>query len=94
MVVIRKADAVVKSTGGKIGILTAGTSDVGVAEEAKVLAEELGCEVFTAYDVGVAGIHRLLAPLKDLVLRDVDVIVVIAGREGALASVVAVWLMF
>ncbi|HTY74806.1 MAG TPA: nickel pincer cofactor biosynthesis protein LarB [Candidatus Nanoarchaeia archaeon] len=89
MVVIRKADAVVKSTGGKIGILTAGTSDIGVAEEVKILAKEMGCEVFTAYDVGVAGIHRLLAPLKDLVLRDVDVVVVVAGREGALASVVA-----
>jgi NCAIR mutase (PurE)-related protein len=89
MVIIRKADSLVKSTGGKIGILTAGTSDIGVAEEAKVIAEEMGCEVFTAYDVGVAGIHRLLEPLKDFVLKDVDVIVVVAGREGALASVVA-----
>jgi NCAIR mutase (PurE)-related protein len=89
MVVIRKEDVAVKKTGGKIGILTAGTSDIGVAEEAKVLAEELGCEVLTAYDVGVAGIHRLMAPLKELLLKDVDVIIVVAGREGALASVVA-----
>jgi NCAIR mutase (PurE)-related protein len=89
MVVIRKTAVTVEKTGGKIGILTAGTSDVGVAEEAKVLAEEIGCEVTTAYDVGVAGIHRLLEPLKELVLKDVDVIIVVAGREGALASVVA-----
>jgi NCAIR mutase (PurE)-related protein len=88
VVVIRKSD-VAKSTGGKVGILTAGTSDVGVAEEAKIVAEEMGCEVFTNYDVGVAGIHRLLEPLKELVQKDVDVIVVVAGREGALASVVA-----
>jgi NCAIR mutase (PurE)-related protein len=89
IVIMRKVDAVVRRTGGKIGILTAGTSDIGVAEEAELLAEEMGCEVFTAYDVGVAGIHRLLEPLKDFVLKDVDVIVVVAGREGALASVVA-----
>jgi NCAIR mutase (PurE)-related protein len=89
MVLIRRSDAKVRSNGGKIGILTAGTSDIGVADEAKVLAEEMGCEVFTAYDVGVSGIHRLLEPLKDLVVRDVDVIIVAAGREGALASVVA-----
>lgn len=89
MVIIRKADSVIKNTSGRVGVLTAGTSDIGVAEEAKVLAEETGCQVFTAYDVGVAGIHRLLEPLKDFVQKDVDVIVVVAGREGALASVVA-----
>jgi NCAIR mutase (PurE)-related protein len=89
MVIIRKTNVSVRKTGGKIGILTAGTSDIGVAEEAKVLAEELGCEVLTAYDVGVAGIHRLMTPLKDFVLKDVDVMIVVAGREGALASVVA-----
>jgi NCAIR mutase (PurE)-related protein len=89
MVVIKKKGAVAAKTGGRIGILTAGTSDVPVAEEAKIIAEEMGCEVFTAYDVGVAGIHRLLQPLKDMLLKDVDVIIVVAGREGALASVVA-----
>ncbi len=89
MAVVKKEDFAVKSTGGKIGILTAGTSDIPVAEEAKVVAEEMGCEVYTSYDLGVAGIHRLLSPLKDLIMRDVDVIVVVAGREGALSSVVA-----
>jgi NCAIR mutase (PurE)-related protein len=89
MVVVKKKDFVLKQTGGKIGLLTAGTSDIAVAEEAKLIVEEMGCEVFAAYDVGVAGIHRLLQPLKDLMLKDVDVIVVVAGREGALSSVVA-----
>lgn len=89
MIVVKKKNFAVKPTGGKIGILTAGTSDVPVAEEAKVIAEEMGCAVFAAYDVGVAGIHRLMQPIKDLVEKDVDVIIVVAGREGALPSVVA-----
>jgi pyridinium-3,5-biscarboxylic acid mononucleotide synthase len=87
MVVIKNNNVVIKNTGGKVGILTAGTSDVPIAEEAKIIAEEMGCQVFAAYDVGVAGIHRLIEPLKDLVLKDVDVLIVVAGREGALASV-------
>jgi NCAIR mutase (PurE)-related protein len=89
MVIIKKKEFMVNGTGGKIGLLTAGTSDIPVAEEAKVIAEEMGCTVYTGYDLGVAGIHRLLAPLKDLIIKDVDVIVVVAGREGALSSVVA-----
>ncbi|MCS7135957.1 MAG: nickel pincer cofactor biosynthesis protein LarB [Nitrososphaerota archaeon] len=76
------------STGGKVGILTAGTHDVPVAEEARVVAEEMGCTVKVFYDVGVAGIHRLFEPLKTLLEWDADVIVVVAGREGALPSVV------
>jgi len=89
MVIIKKKNLVVKNTGGKVGLLTAGTSDIPVAEEAKVIAEEMGCQVYTSYDLGVAGIHRVLQPLKDLIMKDVDVIIVVAGREGALASVVA-----
>ncbi|MCX8153160.1 MAG: nickel pincer cofactor biosynthesis protein LarB [Candidatus Bathyarchaeota archaeon] len=89
MIVVKKTDFVVKPTGGKVGLLTAGTSDIPVAEEAKVIAEEMGCIVFVAYDVGVAGIHRLLQPIKDFIAKDVDVIIVVAGREGALPSVVA-----
>ncbi|MGD6811074.1 MAG: nickel pincer cofactor biosynthesis protein LarB [Candidatus Bathyarchaeia archaeon] len=89
MVIMKKKDFTVASTGGKIGLITAGTSDIPVAEEAKVIAEEMGCTVYTGYDLGVAGIHRLLEPLKDLIIKDVDVIVVVAGREGALVSVVA-----
>jgi len=80
---------VVSKTGGKIGILTGGTSDIPVAEEARMIAEEMGCETLIAYDVGVAGIHRLLTPIKEMIEDDVDVLIVVAGREGALASVTA-----
>lgn len=72
---------------GKVGILAAGTSDLPVAEEARVIAEEMGCEVVTEYDVGVAGIHRLFPALERM--EDADVLIVVAGMEGALASVVA-----
>jgi pyridinium-3,5-biscarboxylic acid mononucleotide synthase len=75
------------ATGGVIGIITAGTSDIGVAEEAKVIAEEMGCRVCTAYDVGAAGIHRLFPAIKDLL--DAHVFIVAAGREGTLPAVVA-----
>ena len=74
---------------GKIGIITAGTSDIPVAEEARVVAEEAGCEVVRAYDVGVAGIHRLFSHVRKMIEEDVKVIVVVAGMEGALPSVVA-----
>ncbi len=89
VVVIKREGFEVEKTGGKVGILTAGTSDVPVAEEARAMCEEMGCEVVTAYDVGVAGIHRLFPHLKRMVNEDVDVIVAVAGREGALPTVVA-----
>jgi hypothetical protein len=57
LVILKKRNFVVKKTGGKIGILTAGTSDIPIAEEARVIVEEMGCDALTAYDVGVAGIH-------------------------------------
>lgn len=74
---------------GKIGILTAGTSDIPVAEEAKVTVEEMGCEALTAYDAGVAGMHRLFPPLKQMLAEDIKALIVVAGMEGALPSVVA-----
>jgi len=70
----------------KIAIVTAGTSDIPVAEEAAVTAELLGNEVVRIYDAGVAGIHRLVDKLPEI--RACRVSVVIAGMEGALASVV------
>lgn len=77
-------------TGGRVAILTAGTSDQAVAEEAAIVCQEMGCQVSTAYDVGVAGLHRLFAPLRDaLEVQDVDVIIVAAGMDGALPSVVS-----
>jgi hypothetical protein len=69
-----------------IAVITAGTSDMPVAEEAAITAELLGNNVLRIYDAGVAGIHRLVDKLPDI--RKCRVIVVIAGMEGALASVV------
>ena len=79
----------VPATGGRIGLLTAGTSDIPVAEEARLIAEEMGCEVLSLYDVGVAGLHRLLEPLRELLARDVAALIVCAGMDGALPSVVS-----
>ncbi len=76
-------------TGGHVGIISAGTSDVPVAEEAALIVEEMGCTITSIYDVGVAGLHRLLPPLRNLLAQEVDVIIVVAGMDGALPSVVA-----
>jgi NCAIR mutase (PurE)-related protein len=90
MVVIKRHDYQPRHTGGRVGVITAGTSDVPVAEEARIVAAEMGCETYAVYDVGVAGIHRLFAPLKALIDDSrVDVLVVAAGMDGALPSVVA-----
>jgi len=72
---------------GTIGVICAGTSDLPVAEEAAVTAEIMGNRVERIYDVGVAGLHRLLAKSENL--RRANVLVVVAGMEGALPSVVA-----
>ena len=71
---------------GKIAVVCAGTSDIPVAEEAAVTAEVMGSEVQRFYDVGVAGIHRLLAHMR--ALTQARVVIVCAGMEGALPSVV------
>ncbi|OGL39478.1 MAG: 1-(5-phosphoribosyl)-5-amino-4-imidazole-carboxylate carboxylase [Candidatus Schekmanbacteria bacterium RIFCSPHIGHO2_02_FULL_38_11] len=75
-----------KPTKGLVLVVSAGTSDIPVAEEAYVTAETLGSRVEKLYDVGVAGIHRLLAETKKLF--EARVLVVVAGMEGALASVI------
>ena len=77
----------VELSGGVVGIITAGTSDIRVAEEARVVAAEMGCRVCTAYDVGAAGIHRLFPAIRKCL--DAYVFVVAAGREGTLPAVVA-----
>lgn len=71
---------------GKVVIATGGTSDIPVAEEAALTAEILGSEVVRLYDVGVSGVHRLLAHME--LIMDASVIIAIAGMEGALASVI------
>lgn len=78
----------VTNSGGKVGIITAGTSDIAVAEEARLMVEAMGCKAMTSYDVGIAGMHRLFPVLKEMLANDVDAIIVVAGMEGALASVV------
>jgi NCAIR mutase (PurE)-related protein len=81
---LRQSDA--SADAGPIAVLCAGTSDIPVAEEAAVTAEYLGLRVQRIHDVGVAGLHRLLAQRE--VLREARVVIVCAGMEGALPSVV------
>lgn len=71
---------------GVIAVVSAGTSDLPVAEEAALVAEHFGNKVERVYDAGVAGLHRLLASLETL--RGASVVIAVAGMEGALASVV------
>lgn len=71
---------------GKIVVATGGTSDIPIAEEAALTATALGNEVIRLYDVGVAGVHRLLSQMD--VLMEASVVIAIAGMEGALASVI------
>jgi len=79
----------IKKTGGKIGIIAAGTSDVGVGEEARLVCESMNCDCLCSYDVGIAGLHRIFPILKQFVESEVGAIIVVAGMEGALASIVS-----
>jgi NCAIR mutase (PurE)-related protein len=87
--VLKKKGYKVGHTGGLIAILAAGTSDYPVAEEARIVAQELGCTVRPIYDIGVAGVHRLYSALEGLDMDDIDAFIVIAGREGALPTLVS-----
>lgn len=88
ILIIRK-NTKTKEPIAKIGIITAGTSDINIAEEARVIVEEGGCEAITSYDVGIAGIHRLFPQIAHMVNEGVRAFIVCAGMEGALPSVVA-----
>ncbi len=90
--VIRRKGYAVKETGGRVGVVAAGTADIPLAEEARVIVEELGCRTTCVYDVGIACFLRTLDAVKKLVKEDVDVAIVIAGLEGALPSVIASFL--
>ena len=76
-----------KIRGASAGIISAGTTDIPVCEEAALVLESLGVATHRIYDVGVAGIHRLFA--KDALIRRCDVLIAVAGMEGALPSVLA-----
>jgi len=80
---------IIKKSGGKVGIITAGTSDISVAEEARLMCEAMNCECITSYDIGIAGLHRIFPILKEFIKSEVNIIIVAAGMEGALASVVS-----
>ena len=73
----------------RIGLLTAGTSDIPIAEEVKGICKIMGVSVLQYNDVGIAGVHRLFDPLKEMISNQVSVIVVIAGMEGALPAIVS-----
>jgi len=80
---VRRTD---RTDGRSVAVVSAGTADMPVAEEAALCASLLGHDVVRIYDVGVAGVHRLLA--HEETIRACDVVIVVAGMEGALASVV------
>ncbi len=83
-------DSIERSLAGRrAALISAGTADAHVAEEVRLVLEALGAEVVTSHDVGVAGIHRLLRELPRLAAARPSVYIVCAGREGALATVVA-----
>jgi|BEDMetMinimDraft_2_1075160.scaffolds.fasta_scaffold00037_13 NCAIR mutase (PurE)-related protein len=73
----------------KVGVITAGTADVPIAEEAVTIIKVMGCEPIAIYDVGVAGMQRVIQAVKRVKEEDVDAVIVVAGMEGALASVVS-----
>jgi NCAIR mutase (PurE)-related protein len=76
-------------TGGRVVAISAGTSDLPILEEAVAVAREMGVAVKSFHDVGVAGLHRLAEPLEKLRVFDPDCVIVAAGMEGALPSVVS-----
>ncbi|MFX0124612.1 MAG: nickel pincer cofactor biosynthesis protein LarB [Candidatus Hodarchaeota archaeon] len=72
-----------------IGLLTAGTSDIPIAEEVKAIARLMGVGTIQFNDVGIAGVHRLILPLKEMIKQNVKAIVAVAGMEGALPAIVS-----
>ena len=88
--VVRREESTQVQSVGTVGIIAAGSSDIEAAEEARMVCQASGCGVRTAYDVGVAGIHRLTCPLREMSDdKSCRVLIVVAGMDGALPSVVA-----
>ncbi|MCM8773493.1 MAG: nickel pincer cofactor biosynthesis protein LarB [Candidatus Omnitrophica bacterium] len=88
MIVLKKKNYKIKYLPVSIGILSAGSSDICIGEEARITVQLLGCQVFYDYDVGVAGMHRLIKPLKRMVKERVKCIIVVAGMDGILPTLV------
>ncbi|MBD3210994.1 MAG: nickel pincer cofactor biosynthesis protein LarB [Candidatus Lokiarchaeota archaeon] len=88
-IIIHEKEYSFEKNKGIVGLITAGSSDIPIAEEAKIILKTMGCEVISSYDIGIAGIHRIFEPLSDMVQKNVDVIIVCAGMEGTLPGVVA-----
>ena len=86
---VRRPGFEVPPAGGRVAVVTAGTSDVDAAQEVRMVVEACGHEARLVVDVGVAGLHRLVAPLAELGAWDPDVYVVAAGMDGVLPGVVA-----
>lgn len=76
-------------TGGRVAIISAGASDRSVANEARIMVEEMGCSTILVADVGVAGLHRLVQPLRAVMDAKIDAVIVAAGMDGALPAVIA-----
>ncbi|MDI6755746.1 MAG: nickel pincer cofactor biosynthesis protein LarB [Thermodesulfobacteriota bacterium] len=89
MAVLQKKGFEAKKPTGGVGIISAGTADLPIAEEAYVTAVQMNCHAYKAYDVGVAGIHRLIEPLNRMLKDDkIDALVVVAGMDGVLPTLV------
>ena len=88
-VVLTRGERDARPAFGYVAIFTAGTSDLTVAGEAATIAQEIGCRVEIVADVGVAGLHRLVQPLRRVVSEGADAIIVAAGMDGALPSVIS-----
>lgn len=89
MAVLSRDGQPARQCSGAVAVIAAGTSDRPVAREAVLVAREMGCRVLEIHDVGAAGIHRLVAPLRHAIREGVDAIVVAAGMDGVLPTVVA-----
>ena len=87
--VVARSTASLPTPVGLVGIIAAGTSDLRIAGEIECILREVGCGSHLIVDVGVAGLHRLVRPLENLVHDGADVLIVVAGMDGALPSVVA-----
>ena len=74
---------------GPVGIITAGTSDIPVAKEAELTLKVMGVKAIASYDIGIAGLHRLITPLNNITNQNPVCLIVCAGMEGALPSVIA-----